>query len=475
MTKTVCIVHFNTPELTEAGIKSLRKQCREFYRVVVFDNSDKRPFKAKMKGVQVFDNTKGQIIDFDAELAKYPDRNIQLGKASNDGSFKHILSVQKLWELVPDGFILMESDILIKKDIGFLWDEKWAATGRGEWFHGRRREHDRLYPFLCYMNVPKLVANGARYFDPDRCWNLHPDFDDPRNYWDTGACLLDDIIKTKPALHARLYPNLFDYFEHYTGGSWRHNEDDKKEWLERHADLWYTPENKGAKIYICAHKDFECPVHNDVYEIIDARKKNKDIAPDGLRGLFYSEILTYQRMAEKKALPKIIGFCGWRKYFEFMDNVPDLRFYACIVSAKMDLGPMTMRDQYNSFSNVEDLDLLTKLIDRHHKDFAPAWHKALEAHWLHPYSMFVMPSNRFREMMKLINDLLKKWVQTVGTDIEGRVAANPKAYHIGEDPVWTPDYQYRIGGELGERIISAWIDWQFPYAVQENVVITSDR
>jgi hypothetical protein len=236
--KTVAIVHFNTPELTEAAIKSLRKCCAEDYQVVVFDNSNARPFTAKMKGVKVINNTKGKVIDFEAELAKYPDRNIELGKASHDGSVKHILTVQKLWELIPDGFILLESDVLLRKSIDFLWDEKWAATGKGEWFHGRRREHDRLIPFLCYMNVPLLVANGARYFDPNRCWNLWPG-DDERNYWDTGACVLDDIIHTKPALRARLYPNLFDCFLHYCGGSWRQGDvENQKRWLENHKDLW---------------------------------------------------------------------------------------------------------------------------------------------------------------------------------------------------------------------------------------------
>lgn len=476
MKKTVAIVHFNTPELTEAGIKSLRKHTKVNYDIVVFDNSTKRPFKVKMDGVRVIDNTKGKIIDFEAELAKYPNRNIQLGIASNDGSFKHILTVQKLWELIPEGFILMESDVLIRKNIDFLWDEKYAATGRGEWFRGRRQEHDRLYPFLCYMNVPLLVANGARYFDPERCWNLYPDINDTEhNYWDTGACLLDDIIKTKPALHAKLYPDLFSYFDHYVGGSWRKDDvENQKAWLEERKDLWYTPENKDAKIYICAHKDFDCPVHNKVYEIVDARKTDGDMAPDGLKGLFYSEILTYQRIAAKKTLHKTIGFCGWRKYFHWMDNVPELDGKV-MVSQNLQLGDMTMRDQYDSFSNVEDIDILTDIIDTHHKEFSKAWHQALESHMLHPYSMFVMPSDKFREMMKLISDLLKRWVKKVGKDIEGRIAADPQKYHVGEDPVWTPEYQYRIGGELGERIISAWIDWQFPDAEQVPVTITSER
>ena len=56
MKKTICIIHFNTPELTEAAILSLRKHCAEPYDIVVFDNSDKRPFTKKMKGVKVLNN-----------------------------------------------------------------------------------------------------------------------------------------------------------------------------------------------------------------------------------------------------------------------------------------------------------------------------------------------------------------------------------------------------------------------------------
>ena len=94
--KTIAIVHFNTPELTEAAIQSVRKHCQEDYQFLIFDNSDKRPFKTKMKGVKVIDNTKGQVIDCEKELAKYPDKEWEMAKRSNHGSAKHIMSVQKL-------------------------------------------------------------------------------------------------------------------------------------------------------------------------------------------------------------------------------------------------------------------------------------------------------------------------------------------------------------------------------------------
>ena len=117
MKKTVAIIHFNTPELTEAAIKSLRKHGGEAYRVVVFDNSDREPFARPMRGVEVIDNTQGQIIDFDRELERYPERDRSIGcaKGCEFGSAKHMMTVQKLWEMIPQGFILMESDIFIKR------------------------------------------------------------------------------------------------------------------------------------------------------------------------------------------------------------------------------------------------------------------------------------------------------------------------------------------------------------------------
>ena len=468
----IAIVHYNTPELTEAGILSLRRHGGAEWPVTVFDNSDRKPFKKKMKGVKVVDNTKGKYIDFEAELAKYPDRNIQLGKASNDGSVKHMLSVQKLWELLPDGFILMESDILIKKDISFLWDEQWAATGRGEWFHGRRQEHDRLFPFLCYMNVPLLVANGARYFDPERSWNLFPGDDDPRNYWDTGACLLDDIIKTKPALRAKLYPNLFDCFEHYTGGSWRQkDEENQKAWLDAHRDLWYTPENKDVKIIVCQHADFEPVVHHKMYETIDIRKHG-DKDENGVPGHFYSELLHMHIVSKRKKLPKYIGQCQYRRYFGFMDSVPNIadiiERHGSITTEAEDLG-MTVRAQFATWGNPEDLEICTQIISEKYPDFYEAWCRALGSKFMHLGSLSIMRTEDWMQMQAMAWDICQEYLKHIGGDIEKRVKENPEAYHLGQ---FNAKHEERVGGQFMERINSAFVDWKFPNAMNVPLVVT---
>lgn len=178
--REVAVIHFNTPELTEAAILSLRKHGGADYHVTVFDNSTDRPFKAKMKGVKVIDNTKGQVIDFDKFLEEYPDRNEAIGCAHTCvfGSAKHMRTVQELWKILPKGFLLMESDILLKE------------------------------------------------------------YRDKNNWYDTGAALLEDVRTKKPELHGKGI-DIRPLMVHYQSGSWKNSKlDNHLAWLETHKDLW---------------------------------------------------------------------------------------------------------------------------------------------------------------------------------------------------------------------------------------------
>lgn len=472
---TVATIHYNTPELTEAAICSIRRHGGEKYDVVVFDNSDRRPFTAKMKGVNVLDNTKGQIIDFEAELAKYPDKCWELAHKSNYGSAKHMMSVQKLFELIPNGFILMESDILIKDDISFLWDERYAACGKVRWNRGRTSEKDRLLPFLCYLNVPLLTANGARYFDPKRCWALQPGGKtNPNNWYDTGAALLEDIIKTKPQLVARLYPSLDHHFVHYTGGSWRQNDiEHQKEWLEQNRAIWEPVDNSKVKIYICTHTDFEPVVHSKVYETIDIRKGGDTL--NGVPGQYYSELLHMYRVSKRKKLPQYIGFCHYRRYFGFMDDLPDIPkiidLCGAITTQAADLR-MPMQQQFGTWGNPEDLDICTRIINEKYKAFAPAWNASLASRKMHLGSLHIMKREDWMEMFNVMWDVAQEYLKRIGGDIEKHVQENPEAYHLDR---FTAKHETRVGGQFAERIVSAWIDWKFPKAVKFPLNVTQEK
>ena len=247
MNKTVAIVHFNTPELTAAAILSVRKHGGQNYRIVVFDNSDNRPFP-KMEGVEILDNTKGQIFNFDQELAKYPNKDIAVGTINGWGSDKHMMSVQVLFDLLPEGFMLMDSDVLIKESFDWMFMPNECCCG----YVSKQTTNPRLMPMLLWINVPLCKAGGARFYDPERSWALNKG-----NRFDTGAAFLDDIKRLKPKCHGKAISRemILRMIVHYKQGSWgRSNIKQQAKWLSDHADLWEAaPRERGIKdVAICA-------------------------------------------------------------------------------------------------------------------------------------------------------------------------------------------------------------------------------
>jgi len=252
--RQVAIVHFNTPELTEACINSIRKHGGKEYHVTIFDNSDKRPFTAKMNGVTVIDNTKGQVIDFNKELSKYP--KARHGEVNNYGSDKHMMSVQKLWDIIDAPFLLLDSDVLVKQSVDFMFQDSQVAVGHVQNPQPGNNFHlGRLVPMLCYINVPLCRKCGLTYFDPKRSWMIHSsDLQDKRNWYDTGASFYEDIHNHKNGAHGKRV-DIRPLMEHYKRGSWWGNcKGDHLKWLELHKKLWEpTPQMRGIKkVAICA-------------------------------------------------------------------------------------------------------------------------------------------------------------------------------------------------------------------------------
>lgn len=219
---TVCIAHYNTPEMTRCCIRSLQRHTPGV-GTIVFDNSDKAPF-LPMDGVEIIDNTNGQIIDFDKWLKEFPDK-VDVGNGW--ASAKHCYTVQWLVNKRRNPFILMDSDVLIRKDISMFWDKAHA-------FVGDVRPHtsqwgitvNRVLPFLCFVNVPMIKGHGVTYFHFPKMWALTTK--SPDKAYDTGCWFLEDVRRHK--LPCRKV-SFDDYALHFGHGSWR--DKDPKEWLKK--------------------------------------------------------------------------------------------------------------------------------------------------------------------------------------------------------------------------------------------------
>ena len=221
----VAIVHYNTPALTSSAIRSLNKVTPGCH-VTVFDNSNIRPFVNSFQNVDVIDNTQGKVIDFKEMLSKYPDRQMERNR-SNFGSAKHCKSVDVLMDIIPDGFLLLDSDVLLLRDVGGLCNDRKAVVGEEQ----KKCGVPLFCPFICWINVPMLRSAGIRYFNGDKMWALSSEY--PNNRYDTGAWLYEEV-RRKGMPWERV--NIWDYIIHFGHGSWK--EKDTERWLNENERLW---------------------------------------------------------------------------------------------------------------------------------------------------------------------------------------------------------------------------------------------
>ena len=225
MIKNVAIVHYNTPELTVAGIKSLRKHTPDVC-ITVLDNSDRRPFP-EMEGVEILNNTRGGLMNFYDMLDAYPRK---IPTACNWGSEKHIASVDYLFDEIPEGFVLMDSDVLIKKDISPFFDEAVAWVGSVEYKPKFWFQAVRCYPLLLWINVPMCRKNGIRFFHEGMVYKMSHK---GPPYYDTGGSFYKDC-NDKGLPYKEV--DIKEYSEHLGGASCYPTQ--WKEWLEQHKSLY---------------------------------------------------------------------------------------------------------------------------------------------------------------------------------------------------------------------------------------------
>lgn len=223
----VCIVNYNTTRLTQCAIRSLWKQTPGA-SVIVFDNSDREPFPP-MEGVEVIDNTRGQVIDFAEWLKGFPSK---VPTPNGWGSAKHCRTVQWLIDKRRNPFILMDSDVLVKQDVTALWQTDKA-------FVGEVKPHrsvfgvtvERVLPFLCFVNVPMIKQSGVTYFDYPHMYALTSHR--PEVGYDTGCWFLEDVRrKGLPRTETSIEP----YVIHLGHASWRNK--NPESWLREHRWLW---------------------------------------------------------------------------------------------------------------------------------------------------------------------------------------------------------------------------------------------
>lgn len=235
MEKNILIVHYNTQRITECCIRSINKTTPGC-KIYVFDNSDREPFENSFDNVTVIDNTSGQVADFQKILDRHTDVTRTTAMDNNFGSFKHCYSVDTAMDIIGDGFVLMDSDILLKRDFSVFYNENMICVGRTEKQSHLRK---RIAPYMMYINVRMCKEKGIRFFDEDHMFGLYDSTG--QDIYDTGCWFYEQTYN----LPRREIP-ISQYMIHFRAASWYKDAVEKQRyrqmtpaaWLERHKYLW---------------------------------------------------------------------------------------------------------------------------------------------------------------------------------------------------------------------------------------------
>ena len=214
------IVNFNTTQLTNACIKSIIKNMKSLkYHIIIVDNSTQdQKFKLDPEIdkalVTIFDNTKSQLINLDSFVEMLG--KVQVNKKiKTHPSLRHSLTIQWMLDNIDtDDFILMDSDVIVKKDFSCFVDQEFITSGEIYIDKNPKGWKPRIQPFLQYLNINRIRKNKLTFLDPNR---IHEGLSPAGNHYDTGASFYEDCISRK--MKIKDIP-ISDYIIHFGSGSY---------------------------------------------------------------------------------------------------------------------------------------------------------------------------------------------------------------------------------------------------------------
>ena len=240
-------------------------------------------------------------------------------------------------------------------------------------------------------------------------------------------------------------------------------------------------------IFIGTQKTFKPAVTNNAYKIIVGNheienESNLELIQCKHNSLmddrFYSEIYMLSHVAKEYPLKKYVGFCHNRRYFDFLDNIPDLdklfETYDSIV-AKPLVYNYTVKQQYATSHNIEDLYLVGGILADKYPSYCNSWHNFINGNIFIPYNMFIMKKEDFEEYINFILSILDEYLKIVGTEINKRIYDNYEKYIKNFYPNDSVEYQYRIGGYISERLTNVFIMTHFKKMKTYPVIVTEEK
>ena len=154
----------------------------------------------------------------------------------------------------------------------------------------------------------------------------------------------------------------------------------------------------------------------------------------------------------------IVGLEHYRRYFEFMNDIPEL---TKPVVATHILNPFNNYVQYDICHNSGDLMTTLNIIRVKKPEYYPAFITMMDNHRYLPYNMFILPKALFNEYCEFVFGILEEFDKAIGVNNDYINMIK----HIGQQreryveksgyPSNDFGYQARLFGFIAERLTTA--------------------
>lgn len=245
---------------------------------------------------------------------------------------------------------------------------------------------------------------------------------------------------------------------------------------------------KDLDIFICAHKMFNKQVLNESYKILSVGKNNELYGDNIIRddvGIscydlsnFYSELSGYYWIWKNYKIKDYIGFCQYRRFFDFMDDIPNMneifKEYDIILPSKEHFG-CSIYNQYKQSHNIDDLNEIIEIL----QNKAISVDILMSDNNMYCFNMFIMKKELFYEYCEFIFGICQKYLQKHNIqnmeDVKKMMDENKEKYYKNFYPSNDFRYQCRIGGFLAERLMNIWVRHKKLKVKEYNVITIENK
>lgn len=251
--------------------------------------------------------------------------------------------------------------------------------------------------------------------------------------------------------------------------------------------------NENIDIFVLSHKDFKPEVTNPVYKVmtlggehnIDTKLEvYNDNTLDNISDMnfTYNEYTGIYWLWKNYNVKDYIGFNHYRRFYQFMDDVPDLNQYFkegydIIINQPLIVNMPNVELQYAGSHNVKDLKIVCNVIKELYPDYSESVNYTMNCKVLYPCNMFLMSKSHFNDYCSFLFNVLDKYHQITNLktkqDYIDRV--NNGGYFKNRYPNNDLDYQIRVDGYLAERIFNVYFNKHFNNPKVFKVILTEEK